>query len=121
LQKTLYLGACVSLLALLFLCLAWELWLAPLRPGGSWLALKALPLLLPLMGVLHGRRYTYQWASMLILAYFSEGAVRSFSDTGASAALALAETLLALVFFASAVFYARLTRLTQPRAAASRA
>ncbi|MGP1678978.1 MAG: DUF2069 domain-containing protein [Burkholderiales bacterium] len=114
-QKALYLGACVSLLALIFLCLAWELWLAPLRPGGSWLALKALPLLLPLMGILHGRRYTYQWASMLILAYLAEGAVRSFGDYGMSAALALVEALLALVFFVSAVFYARLARRSQPR------
>jgi uncharacterized membrane protein len=117
LQKALYLGACLSLLALLFLCLAWELWLAPLRPGGSWLALKALPLLAPLTGILHGRRYTFQWASMLILAYFAEGVVRAFGDVGASAALALAEALLALVFFVSAVFYARLTRLSQPRTA----
>ena len=116
-QKALYLGACLSLLALLFLCLAWELWLAPLRPGGSWLALKALPLPLPLMGILHGRRYTYQWASMLILAYFAEGAVRAFGDGGASAALALVEALLALVFFVSAALYARLTRASQPRLA----
>ena len=114
-QKTLYLGACLSLLALTFLCLAWELRFAPLRPGGSWLALKALPLLAPLPGVLHGRRYTYQWASMLILAYVAEGAVRAFGDGGRTAALALAEALLALIFFTSAVFYARLTRDSQPR------
>lgn len=117
-RKTLYFSACLSLLALIFLCLAWELWLAPLRPGGSWLALKALPLLAPLMGILHGRRYSYQWASMLILAYFAEGVMRSFAAGGRSAALALTETLLALVFFVSAVFYARLTRLSQPRSAA---
>ena len=116
-QKGLYICACLSLLTLIFLCLAWELWLAPLRPGGSWLALKALPLLPPLMGILHGRRYTYQWASMLILAYFAEGAMRAFGDSGASAALALAEALLSLVFFVSAVLYARLTRLSQPRTA----
>ncbi len=109
-QKSLYLGACLSLLALIFLCLAWELWLAPLRPGGSWMALKALPLLPPLLGVLNGRRYTYQWASMLILAYFAEGVVRAASDSGMTAALALAEALLALAFFGSAVFYARLSR-----------
>lgn len=114
-QKALYLGACVSLLALIFLCLAWELWLAPLRPGGSWLALKALPLLLPLLGILRGRRYTYQWASMLILAYLAEGAVRAFGDGGRSAALAAAEMALALAFFVSAVLYARLTRRSQPR------
>jgi len=117
LQKTLYLGACISLLVLIFLGLAWELWLAPLRPGGSWLALKVLPLLPPLMGILHGRRYTYQWASMLILAYFAEGVMRAFGDAGTSAALALSEALLALIFFVSAVLYARLTRLSQPRSA----
>lgn len=109
-QKALYLGACISLLALIFLCLAWELRLAPLRPGGSWMALKALPLLLPLLGVLNGRRYTYQWASMLILAYFAEGVVRAASDSGTAAALALAEALLALGFFGSAVFYVRICR-----------
>lgn len=109
-RKTLYFGACASLLALIFLCLAWELRLAPLRPGGSWMALKSLPLLLPLFGILNGRRYTYQWASMLILAYLAEGIARAFSDNGLSAALALAEAVLALVFFTSAVFYARLGR-----------
>jgi uncharacterized membrane protein len=115
LQKALYLGACASLLALVFLCLAWELLLAPLRPGGTWMALKALPLLLPLLGILHGRRYTYQWASMLILAYFAEGVMRAFGDRGMSAALASAEVLLTTIFFGSAVFYARLTRDSQPR------
>ena len=114
-QKALYFSACVSLLALLFVCLAWELWLAPLRPGGSWLALKALPLLAPLLGILHGRRYTYQWASMLILAYFAEGVTRVFGEGGTMAALAAAEILLALVFFVSAILYARLTRQSQPR------
>ncbi|MBM3355478.1 MAG: DUF2069 domain-containing protein, partial [Betaproteobacteria bacterium] len=53
-------AASATLVGLLALCVAWELWLAPLRPGGSWLVLKALPLLAPLFGVLRGRRYTYQ-------------------------------------------------------------
>jgi len=102
--------ALVALLALILLCLAWELWLAPLRPGGSWLALKALPLAAPLAGILKGKRYTYQWASMLILAYFAEGAMRAWSDRGASQYLAMAETALSLAFFAAVVSYARLTR-----------
>ena len=59
------------LIALIFLCVAWELWLAPLRPGGSWLVLKVLPLLAALFGTLRGRRYTYQWASMLSLVYLT--------------------------------------------------
>ncbi len=74
------------------------------------MALKALPLLAPLLGVLNGRRYTYQWASMLILAYLAEGVMRAASESGLAGALALAEALLALVFFGSAVFYARSSR-----------
>jgi uncharacterized membrane protein len=99
----------MALMALLVLCLAWELWLAPLRPGGSWLALKALPLALPLTGVLAGRRYTYQWSSLLVLAYFAEGATRAWAERGAAQGLALAEAALSLVFFACAVAYARLS------------
>ena len=99
--------ASTSLVALIALCLGWELVLAPLRPGGSMLVLKALPLLLPLFGILRGRRYTYQWAAMMILLYLTEGVVRSVTDSGAMRLLAGVETLLALAFFASAVLYAR--------------
>jgi len=105
--------ASAALVALIGLCLAWELWLAPLRPGGSLMALKALPLTLALVGILGGRRYTYQWASLLILAYFAEGVTRAWAERGLSRSLALAEIALSLVFFAAVVSYARLTR---PRA-----
>jgi len=110
LPARLRLVAAASLAALIVLCVAWELWLAPLRPGGSLAALKALPLALPLAGILGGKRYTYQWSSMLILAYFTEGVMRAWSETGLSRSLALAEVALSLVFFAAAVSYARLTR-----------
>jgi uncharacterized membrane protein len=103
-------AATLSLIALLFLCLAWELWWAPLRPGGSWLVLKALPLLAPLFGMLRGRRYTHQWVSLLALAYFTEGIVRASTEHGLSGRLAIAETALAVALFASAVLYARATR-----------
>ena len=73
------------------------------------MALKALPLALPLAGVLQGRRYTYQWAPMLILAYFTEGVVRAWSDTGLSAWLAGVEVLLSVVFFFAAIYYAKLS------------
>src|SRR5262249_13214445 len=108
--RTARLAASASLVLLIVLCLAWELWLAPLRPGGSWLALKALPLALPLAGIVSGRRYTYQWASMLILIYFAEGVTRAWSERGLSQWLASAEIVLSVVFFAAAVSYARLTR-----------
>ena len=102
--------ASAALAALILICLAWELWLAPLRPGGSLVALKALPLALPLPGVLVGRRYTYQWSSLLILAYFAEGATRAWAESGLARTLALTEVALSLAFFAAAVSYARLTR-----------
>ena len=108
-MKALQLIASVSLIALIFLTLTWELWLAPIRPGGSWLVLKTLPLLLPLMGILKGRRYTYQWAPMLVLAYFSEGVVRAWSETGLSAQLAMAEIVLSVVFFFATIYYAKLS------------
>jgi len=103
-------AASAALVALLAWCLAWELWLAPLRPGGSLVALKALPLALALPGILSGRRYTYQWASLLILAYFAEGVTRTVAERGAAQACAAAELVLSVVFFAAVVAYARLTR-----------
>ncbi|MBL8510894.1 MAG: DUF2069 domain-containing protein [Betaproteobacteria bacterium] len=101
-------GVCIaSLLGLMALCLTWEGVLAPLRPGGSWLILKALPLLLPLRGILYGRVYTFQWASMLILIYFTEGIVRAWGDGGLSAQLALLEVVLSSLFFSAAIGFIR--------------
>ena len=101
--------ASLSLITLILVCLAWEGWLAPLRPGGSLLVLKAVPLLLPLFGILRGKRYTYQWASMFILIWFTEGAVRAWSDTGLSAHFGMVEVFLTSAFFISAILYARHT------------
>jgi len=96
-------AAAAALVALFALCLAWELWLAPIRPGGSMLALKALPLVVPMAGILSGRRYTYQWTSMFILAYFVEGVMRAWADRGAAQALAGAEIALSLAYFGCVV------------------
>ncbi|MFZ4535263.1 DUF2069 domain-containing protein [Propionivibrio sp.] len=108
--RNLYLTSCISLIVLIFLCLAWELRLAPIQPGGSWLVLKCIPLLAPLFGILHGRRYTYQWSSMLILLYFTEGVVRANTETGTSQWLAVIEIGLSLIFFCAVIGYARLNR-----------
>ncbi|PHV11912.1 hypothetical protein CSQ89_08585 [Chitinimonas sp. BJB300] len=97
------------MLALLALCFLWEAWLAPLRPG-SLLWVKAIPLLLPLPGVLFGRRYTYQWLSMFILLWFIEGVMRGWSDSGTLRYLALIEVALTVWVFSFAVLYSRLTR-----------
>lgn len=92
-----------SLLGLITVGLAWELWLSPLRPGGSWLVLKVIPLLLPLRGMLHARRYTFQWVSLLALLYVLEGSGRLFLEHGTGAILAAGELFLALVLFATAI------------------
>ena len=106
----LQLGASISLIALILLCLLWEIFLAPLNTTSSLLFLKTLPLLTPLFGILKGKRYTYQWASMLILLYFIEGVVRAWSDQGLSAQLAMIEIILSIIFFVCTIFYARHTR-----------
>ncbi|HQT31633.1 MAG TPA: DUF2069 domain-containing protein [Thiobacillus sp.] len=114
-MKALQMLTSISLIGLIFLCLAWELWLSPIRPGGSWLVLKTLPLLLALMGILKGRRYTYQWSPMLVLFYFSEGVMRAWSETGLSAQLAMTEIVLSVVFFFAAIYYAKLSAPSRQR------
>jgi len=97
-----------SLLGLIVLGLAWELWLAPIRPGGSWLALKVLPLCLPLAGLLKNRMYTYRWVSLLVWLYFTEGAVRAYSDKPPGNWMAGLELLLCLSLFTACAFHVRL-------------
>ena len=104
-QKVCYYGTVASLLLLIALCIAWETVLAPLRPGGSWLVLKVLPLLIPLRGIFKRDVYTMQWSSMLILLYFAEGIVRATSDQGLSAVLGWVEVGLVSVFFTCIVLY----------------
>ena len=102
-----WLVAAAAWIGLILLGLAWELFLAPLRPGGSWLVLKVLPLLLPLMGLLHARRYTFRWSCLLVWAYIAEGALRAASDPGPSARLAVLEVALGVIFFTAAVGFLR--------------
>ena len=102
-----------SLAGLIALGLAWELWLAPLRPGGSLLALKVLPLVLPLAGLLKRRMYTYRWVSLLVWIYFTEGVVRAWSDTQVMGrALAGIEIVLCLLLFVACAWHVR-TRLVR--------
>ena len=108
--------AVAALLALIALCLAWELVLAPLRPGGSWLALKALPLCIPLAGILRNRMYTYRWVSLMVWLYFTEGVVRAWADAPPGNWLALLQVLLCLLLFTACALHVRL-RLRHARSA----
>jgi uncharacterized membrane protein len=118
LQRVAWHVAVAAWLALIALSLLWEIWIAPLRPGGSWLAVKALPLAFALRGLLRADAYTMQWALLLSLLYVLECAVRVFepAPVGLLAALELA---LALLFFGAAIVYLRpLKRAARARRAA---
>ncbi|MDY7575276.1 DUF2069 domain-containing protein [Actimicrobium sp. CCI2.3] len=105
-QKYCYQSAVASLVGLIVLGILWELWLAPLRPGGSWMVLKVIPLLLPLRGVIKRDVYTLQWSSMLILIYLTEGLVRAASDSvPLSATLGWVEVALVSLYFFSVIYY----------------
>ena len=99
--------AASSLFGLIVLGVLWEMVLAPIRPGGSLLALKVLPLILPLAGVLKNRMYTYRWLSLLVWLYFTEGAVRAWSDKPPSNYLAMVEVFLCLVLFTACSLHVR--------------
>lgn len=105
-----------SLLGLIVLGLLWELWLAPLRPGGSLWAVKVLPLALPLAGLLKNRMYTYRWVSLLVWLYFTEGVVRATTEHNLSGVLAGVQVLLCLVLFAACAVHVR-WRLARAKAA----
>jgi uncharacterized membrane protein len=109
-RALLHYSAIGSLIGLIFLCLLWEAVLAPPPSGNRVMMVKALPLLLPLFGILRERAYTYQWSTLLILLYFVEGVVRAWSDSGLSRTLAAVEVALTLAYFWSVVLWLRLGR-----------
>ena len=107
-----------SLIGLIALGLAWELWLSPLRPGGSWLALKVLPLCIPVAGLLKNRMYTYRWVSLVVWLYFIEGVVRGWSDKPPGNWLGMLEVALCLVLFVACTLHVRLRQRNARLAAA---
>ena len=100
--------AAISLFGLIVLGVLWEMVLAPIRPGGSLLALKVLPLILPLAGVMKNRMYTYRWLSLLVWLYFTEGVVRAWSDKPPSNYLAMIEIFLCLVLFTACSLHVKI-------------
>ncbi|MFG6457217.1 DUF2069 domain-containing protein [Roseateles sp. BYS96W] len=111
LSRNLALTACG---ALILLCLAWELWLAPI--GRGTLAVKALPLLVALAGLWRYRMYTYRWLALAIWLYVLEGLVRSTSEAAPGRWLALVEVVLGVVVFTACTAQIR-QRLAAAKAA----
>ena len=99
--------AIAGVLALIAVSLVWELWLAPTRVPALAAGVKALPLCLPLAGLLKRRMYTYRWVSLGVWLYFMDGAVR-VRDGGATSVLAALEIALSLLLFVTCVMHIRL-------------
>ncbi len=108
LKKVRYMTS-LALLSLIVVTVGWELWWSPLREGGSWMALKALPLCLLIPGILKGNRYTYQYSSLLILFYFAEAIMRIFDNALLSQILAGISVVLCFVFFVGCLIYSKKT------------
>ena len=94
-------AAFLGLVALALLGVLWETTLAPLRPGGSWLALKVVPLALLIPGAMRGARRPLQWGALLLPLYAAEGIVRGWSESGRHALIAWTAALLAIATFAA--------------------
>lgn len=118
-QRQAWLAAVASWCALFVLLVAWEWFVAPIRPGGSWLVLKALPLLLPLRGLLRRNKDAMQWALLIVLLYLVEGTLRVF-EPAPYGVLAWLELALVSVFFVAALVYLRPFKRAAKAAAAGR-
>ncbi len=99
----------VGYFALLFLILNWFTWIAPPEkfPRSMVLMILLLPLLIPLRGLLHGKRRTHQWVIFLSLAYFMGGIDVWFNQNGLRAYLGAAMTLFSVVLFVGCSGYGK--------------
>lgn len=100
--------ALTCVVGLIILGVLWELKLAPLKGGTGMLALKVVPLIFGISGLLKHRMYTFRWLSLLVWLYFTEGTMRATSDTGLSQVLAGVEVFLSLTLFIACALYVRL-------------
>ncbi|MDH5572844.1 MAG: DUF2069 domain-containing protein [Gammaproteobacteria bacterium] len=106
LTRILSLASWFSLFALLLL---WNTLLMPSTrfPVSLVLIVMVGPLLFPLRGLLHGKAYTHAWASFLIMLYFIHGVQEAWANPE-ERIYALLEILFSMVFYLSAIMYARL-------------
>ena len=99
-----------GVIALILLLILWELVLAPLRPGGSWLVLKVLPLVALLPGVARGNGRARTWLALVLPWYAAEGIVRAFSEHGRHAIVAASAAAVAVATFVALYTWYRAER-----------
>ena len=90
--------------------------LSLMRPGLGidfyWVALAALPLLMPLPGLLRGRPYTYKWVGFLTLLYFCVGISESIANPELRI-YGIVTTMASLALFLAAIYYTRFLRTSE--------
>lgn len=98
----------VGYFGLLILLVAWNAWLSPpdTMPVALVLLLLVGPLLLPMRGLLHGRRYTHAWTSFLAMFYFILGVGTAWADP-AERMLGILEVLFSTLLYLGTILYVR--------------
>lgn len=105
----------IGYFGLLGLLLSWFTWLAPPKniPRVVPIVLLVVPLLFPLRGLLHARRYTHQWVTFVSMFYFAVGVDTSFNHGDGEAWLGYLTVLFSLMLFVGSMFFARFTPSTR--------
>ncbi len=100
--------ALLGYFALLILLLNWFTWYSPpvVVPRSLVLILIVAPLLIPLRGLLHGKRRTHQWSNFLALPYFAMGVDYAFNSATESH-LGWLVIIFSLAFWTGCIFYSK--------------
>lgn len=101
----------VGYFGLLALILNWFTWLAPPErvPRSLVLAALAIPLLFPLRGIIHSRRYTHQWIGFLSMLYFLIGVDVWYNHEALQQHLGMVMVFLSMSLMLGSSMYARYT------------
>ena len=81
-------------------------------PEDYWVMLLALPLLLPLKGLVGDQRYTYKWIGFLTLVYFCIG-ISELASNPHLRIYGIATTVASMLLFLASIYYARYLGLRQ--------
>lgn len=92
----------------LMLILAWIWWLSPstLLTQETATIIWFCPLLLPIVGILKNKPFTYAWSGFLAVLYLSQ-ALTTLISTPAEQGLALIELILTTMWLAGAAMFSR--------------
>ena len=101
----------VGYFGLLILILNWFTWLSPPErvPRSIVLAALTIPLLFPLRGIIHSRRYTHQWIGFLSMLYFIIGVDVWYNHQALEKYLGASMVVLSLILMIGSSMYARYT------------